>query len=388
MPLAVAASILVAALGKLPPSLLLDKLPEHLVRDWLRDLEAPARVVPMIAAAVPLPTSAESRLRQAAEHCGWRQPPTVWLASIVVIAAVPSLAHSPDLLHRVRTTLRLLEPAAPANQRAPRKEDRPEDINAADSASTAAEPTDLSFNALSPRASETVTSKRKFELPLPAAPQGESSNWRPGAPEAQPLQPSELSPSSQTGPGHLPGEATEFAGLYFLLHVLRRLSIAAALDACPALAEAQLPVHVLLQLAAGSGVPIFDPILAPVGMIHSPFSLDAQTLAALPSAGLPNNLTPAALPAEGSAVLRLWAHAVRRWCWVNARISVGAIIRRKGHVWATRAELDVILPMNGADVRIRRAGLDLDPLWLPWFGDYGRVFRFHYVHGTSLGEPD
>jgi hypothetical protein len=41
-----------------------------------------------------------------------------------------------------------------------------------------------------------------------------------------------------------------------------------------------------------------------------------------------------------------------------------------------RTDLDVSLPLEEADIRVRRAGLDLDPGWVPWFG---RVVRFHYL---------
>jgi hypothetical protein len=35
-----------------------------------------------------------------------------------------------------------------------------------------------------------------------------------------------------------------------------------------------------------------------------------------------------------------------------------------------------VFDVRRADVRIRKAGLDLDPGWVPWLG---RVLSFHYV---------
>ena len=397
MPLVIASSIIVTALGTLSPSSLLDKLPEALLRDWLRDFEAPARAVPLIDSAVALPAAAENRIRQAAEHCGWRQPPTLWLAALVLIDTMPSLARSPDLLHRVRTTIRLLElvPRTPTTirvlERVPRAlasqdTDRPTDTTAAESSLTAPEPVNSDSSAA--LASQTVASERKTVRPSQATFSNETSaSDQLTAPDAQYPKPApELTPPSQTPPAYLLGEATQFAGLYFLLHVLRRLGIAAAVDVCPTLADAPLPIHILLQLAMRAGVSLSDPILSPLGPVDSAFSLDAETLAALPSAAFPNNLPLPKVPTDSRAFLRIWTHAVRRWCWVNTRISIGALILRPGRVWQTRADLDVTLPINAADTRIRRAGLDLDPLWLPWFGDYGRVVRFHYTHRTGLGE--
>ena len=53
------------------------------------------------------------------------------------------------------------------------------------------------------------------------------------------------------------------------------------------------------------------------------------------------------------------------------------IVARPGVFSVNRTDLDVSLPLDEADIRIRRIGLDLDPGWLPWFG---RVVRFHYPY--------
>jgi hypothetical protein len=34
------------------------------------------------------------------------------------------------------------------------------------------------------------------------------------------------------------------------------------------------------------------------------------------------------------------------------------------------------MPLEAADLRLRRAGLDSDPGWVPWFG---RIVSFHFV---------
>ncbi len=46
----------------------------------------------------------------------------------------------------------------------------------------------------------------------------------------------------------------------------------------------------------------------------------------------------------------------------------------------TPTHADVWLAFDQLDLRIRRAGLDIDPGWLPWFG---RVVRFHYGRRPS-----
>ena len=51
------------------------------------------------------------------------------------------------------------------------------------------------------------------------------------------------------------------------------------------------------------------------------------------------------------------------------------IVTRTGFIRTTPSSMDITLPMSAVDVRIRRAGLDLDPGFVPWFG---RVVHFHY----------
>jgi hypothetical protein len=76
-------------------------------------------------------------------------------------------------------------------------------------------------------------------------------------------------------------------------------------------------------------------------------------------------------------LVRIWYLAVRRWCWRIGKLTLPVIVGRGGVFSVNRTDLDVSMPLDEADVRVRRLGLDLDPGWLPWFG---RVVRFHYLH--------
>jgi hypothetical protein len=71
-----------------------------------------------------------------------------------------------------------------------------------------------------------------------------------------------------------------------------------------------------------------------------------------------------------------WLEAARRWSRRHARMGLAELVRRPGRVAATRTHVDLVFDVRRADVRIRRAGLDLDPGWLPWLG---RVLSFHYA---------
>ena len=146
------------------------------------------------------------------------------------------------------------------------------------------------------------------------------------------------------------GERTNGGGLFFLLHALRRLGIEQAQRQAP-----QLSVHVLYRLALQVGLAAEDPVRA---------WLESVT-------GEPTRREP---------LVRVWSMAVHRLVRqfpAAPALTVRDIAVREAIFSVNRTELDVSLPLDAADIRIRLAGLDLDPGWLPWFG---RVVRFHYLH--------
>jgi hypothetical protein len=55
---------------------------------------------------------------------------------------------------------------------------------------------------------------------------------------------------------------------------------------------------------------------------------------------------------------------------------VASLVVRPAAIGLTATHADVFFRLNDADVRVRRAGLDFDPGWLPW---YGRAVSFHYA---------
>jgi hypothetical protein len=144
------------------------------------------------------------------------------------------------------------------------------------------------------------------------------------------------------------GEATEGAGLYFLLNALQYLKTND--DEL----EPSFLAHFFQRAARHAGIADDDPILL-------------WTLVTMEQPGVGK---------LDERRLRIWLMKVRRWCWRNGNISLRDVVRRPGRVTLTRTDLDVTLALDAVDIRIRRIGLDLDPGWLPWFG---RVVRFHYL---------
>jgi hypothetical protein len=93
-----------------------------------------------------------------------------------------------------------------------------------------------------------------------------------------------------------------------------------------------------------------------------------------------------AAPADSSdlrdAVIGAWLTACRRWLRRRARISLASLVLRPARLSLTTTHADLEFELSTTDLAIRRAGLDIDLGWLPW---YGRVVRFHY--GDSKAAP-
>src|SRR6185503_18490440 len=80
-------------------------------------------------------------------------------------------------------------------------------------------------------------------------------------------------------------------------------------------------------------------------------------------------------------LLDSWLTAMRRWSRRYARIGLRDLVCRPGRISVTNTHIDAVFDHRVADVRIRKAGLDLDPGWIPWLG---RVVSFHYQYGECV----
>lgn len=64
-----------------------------------------------------------------------------------------------------------------------------------------------------------------------------------------------------------------------------------------------------------------------------------------------------------------------RYLYRYSKMGLRNLIQRKGEIAHSRTHLDVLFGDRSADVRIRIAGLDIDPGWVVWLG---MVVQFHY----------
>ncbi|MBZ0314896.1 MAG: hypothetical protein K8L91_00655 [Anaerolineae bacterium] len=217
-------------------------------------------------------------------------------------------------------------------------------------------------------------------------------------------------------------QPTAFAGLFLLLPLLNHLGIGEWLDAHPMTYELDFPARLLHFCAARLGAAPDDPVrlalptlnpippeindfefalpahwadLAQPGRILQMMARRAvvwdgsERLALAVWHDTPSTAVEAWLSADPmwessgeldmpdlDLVLNAWLVVMRRWLRRFVSIGLYDLIRRPGQIAFTRTHLDIFWDGRMADMRIRRAGLDLDPGWVAWLG---RVVQFHYL---------
>ena len=217
------------------------------------------------------------------------------------------------------------------------------------------------------RASVTAILVRLHDSPLPTktAPRDKSQpNERAaGRParrfEATPPATQVATRSPELWPDAPPGEQPLFAdrqptgagGLFFMIHLLERVNLAQRLEQLPETQRFGFVAQVFHLALRHARIPTADPI--------------RQFLAA--------DRPDAAFDLRDSAyVFLLRAHREgRALCGLGLR----QIIVRPALVTMTSTHADLFFRSKEADVRLRRAGLDLDPGWVRWLG---RAVAFHY----------
>jgi hypothetical protein len=162
---------------------------------------------------------------------------------------------------------------------------------------------------------------------------------------------------------------TGTGGLLFLLHIVSALELPDEIAAGTELGERPLR-WVLHRLALA---------LAAV----APDDAAALTFAGLaPDAEPPSREEKEASEVELAAVDVLRARVVAALRQLLARpedpeaLLLGLVCRRRAEIVADPGWVEIRLSLDEASTEIRRAGLDLDPGWLPWLGV---VMRFTYA---------
>jgi hypothetical protein len=199
-----------------------------------------------------------------------------------------------------------------------------------------------------------------------------------------------------------PGVRTELGGVLFLINVMQRLDLPACFEAdwrLSSLAGAWGVLELLgRSLLAGRVEVLADPLWTSLAEIDGRVAgqppgaeVEGPGIVHIPAAWLPwigddlstdyaTDLTDYEPDNAGGGVGR-WVAAVapliRRMLqrMLGKEDIVTALLLRSGRLYVTRTHVDLVMPLAGVSLAVRRAGLDFDPGWLPAFG---RVVKFHY----------
>lgn len=163
---------------------------------------------------------------------------------------------------------------------------------------------------------------------------------------------------------------TPYAGFWFVIPLLVRAGLSRAIQDHPEWVDSRVPRRLLRSLAERLSIPPDDPV--------SMWLLDDE-------AGGSESAERQTVSSEVEAIVGQWRISMRRWCRLQAHLGLVNLVRRPGWVSCTRSHVEVWMPLSDIDLRIRRAGLDIDPGWVSWLG---QVIRFHYdaerrPHGTG-----
>lgn len=266
---------------------------------------------------------------------------TLWLAAMGLIAERPALAQENNLIAIAQRQISLHFAPAPSNdpiagslQPSAAIIEPQNPLPSSRYSEPQSKAADFPDNS---RASKLIQPETPTEYSLPALVPPSS---QPSTPTAVP----QRLPLSQ--PTTFSGTHTDYAGLMYLLNLLQYLQLPAYL---PQYNDPDtFPQTLLGYVAHRLGAPNQDPILTSlIPFVSSP----------------PSPLHP------------LWYSALKTWSRRHTGLTLKSLIQRPGELALTPTHLDLTFDLSQVDIRIRKAGLDLNPGWLPWFG---RVVAFHY----------
>jgi hypothetical protein len=179
---------------------------------------------------------------------------------------------------------------------------------------------------------------------------------------------------------------TQCGGLLFLLPVLQSLGLPQWCDddeACAAMARRILAAALMRLRVPAEDVawaitqsPVNLPVNLPAFTGIAPPTIWSDAALRAPAAQPPIALPQALLLAStADQQAQIWLAAVRRWLRRRVGLGLASLVLRPARLDCTPTHLDMHFYANDVDMRVRRAGLDIDPGWLPWFG---QVVAYHY----------
>jgi hypothetical protein len=190
--------------------------------------------------------------------------------------------------------------------------------------------------------------------------------------EAMPPTVARMAAATEDGPLDVPAATTAWAGVLFLLHVV--VDLAERADDALVWPPTRAELHRLACTLVRSAQPDEDPppddpaVLAFAGL--APDDAPPEPRSEDEPAAVADARADAVV-----AALRTWLIGSPLGAAPEPEL-LAAVVRRSATITAEPGWLDVVLDLDQISLDVRRAGLDLDPGWIPWLG---RVVGFRYV---------
>lgn len=188
------------------------------------------------------------------------------------------------------------------------------------------------------------------------------------------------------------GQLTAAGGALLLVPLLERLGYAQWLASLPPSTARRCTAAFWADLFMRLKLPSDDPAwaLADTATGTEPLPApDPQALAAAEArlcparAARPSPWYGTTARAGGQPAADPWLALARRWLRRRTGLSLHALVLRPGWLQLSATHADLVFDLDAMDLRVRRAGLDLDPGWVPWLG---RVVGFHFERLPWLAE--
>ncbi len=185
------------------------------------------------------------------------------------------------------------------------------------------------------------------------------------------------------------GDFSDYAGFPFLINVINRLGFEDILCGHDEYQAVIIAQQFLWQVALWQNIPDDDPVLRflknesnelpQVFEFKHPLNRQMIFEAARASVKqmfqMPQSRSPLQ-PLNFNQVIQIFVIAACRYIRKYAKISIRKLIKRPAYIALTKTHMDITTSMKNLDIRIRIAGLDINPGWVPWLG---RVIQFHYT---------
>ena len=191
------------------------------------------------------------------------------------------------------------------------------------------------------------------------------------------------------------GTYSRFAGFPLLITVVEELAIDVIFTGHTDFPHAALRQAVLRHIAGWQQIPEDDPV---VQFLSKPEDIAARAVRTYRPVSRRYLLDNAA--ATRRALFRIprlrnpdelldfdraadvFVLAARRYVRHFAGLSIRTLVRRPAFIALTRTHMDITAELKTVDIRIRLAGLDVNPGWVPWLG---KVVQIHYTEEKING---